>query len=221
MNSAPFGGHRGQAFPASPHNRDQGRAASWRAKRSLRCADNEAGGDWICPVSDKRDEARPWRRESASSKTVSARAGAGVRGTTEAGQKVPTQEWPRSRAPRPALPRAVQREHAAEGSRRRDGVAGRGRRRRHRSATRRMPRVRSLRDRRARAAVRNSQCTWSPRLFSRASGHLVPPTAYVAPGWAAPANLDFRSRGKVFRFQSNAICVTPGLPEIAEGGPVR
>jgi len=221
MNPAPFGGHRGQAFTASPHSRDQGRAASWRAKRSLRCAENEAGGDRACPVRGKRDEARPRRRDSAASQSVSARAGAGVRGTTEAGQKVPTQEWPRSRAPRPALPRAVQREHAAEGSRRRDGVAGRGRRRRHRSAARKMPQALCLRDRRARAAFGNGQSTWSPRLFSRASGHLVPPTAHAAPGWAAPANLDFRSRGKVFRFQSNAICVTPGLPEVAEGGQVR
>lgn len=221
MNPAISGGHRGQAFSASPHNRDHGRAASWRAKRSLRCADNGAGGDRVCPVSGKRDEARPWRRDSASSKTVSARAGAGVRGTTEAGQKVPTQEWPRSRAPRPALPRVDQREHAAEGNRRRAGVAGRGGRRRHRSAGRKMPQVRCPRARWARAAARNNQCTWLPRLFSWTSGHLVHPTAHAARGWAAPSNLDFRSRGKVFRFQSNAICVTPGLPEVAKGRQVR
>jgi hypothetical protein len=35
------------------------------------------------------------------------------------------------------------------------------------------------------------------------------------------ANLEFRSRGNVFRFHSNAFCVTKRLPEVGGGGQVR
>jgi hypothetical protein len=45
--------------------------------------------------------------------------------------------------------------------------------------------------------------------------------ADAAPILATSANLEFRSRGNVFRFHSNAFCVTKKLPEVGEGGRVR
>ena len=159
------------ALPASPNNRDSGRTACWRAKRSLRCADNGAGGDRGCLAACRRDEARPRSGDLASGWVVSARAGAGVRGTTEAGQNVTMQEWPRSRAPRAALFRDDQREHAAGRSRQRAGVAGRGCRGRGASSDQRLPRQLRRRGQWACAAVGKGQ---HGRLAqSRAPGVLV------------------------------------------------
>lgn len=209
------------AFPASPNSRDLGRTACWRAKRSLQCVDNGAGGDRGCPAVCRRDEFQLRSGDLASDWSMSARAGAGVRGTTEAGQNVPMQEWPRSRAPRPDLSRGVQREHAAGRSRQRAGVAGRGSRERHLSAGERLSR--RLR-RRGQWACFTGGKGLHGRLAlscSRASWRLLRRTAEAALVLVTSANLEFRSRGKVFRSHSNAFCVTKKLPEIGGGGQVR
>jgi hypothetical protein len=209
------------AFPASPINRDSGRTACWRAKRSLRCADNGVGGDRGCPAMCRQDKARPRSGDLASAWVMSARAGAGVRGTTKAGQNVPTREWPRGRAPRPALSRVDQREHAAGRSRQRAGVAGSVCRGRHLSAGERLSRRLRRRGqwacftggkgRRGRPAQSRLRLSW------RAGRR----TADAEPVLVTSANLEFRSRGNVFRFHSNASCVTKKLPEIGGGGQVR
>jgi hypothetical protein len=209
------------AFHASPINRDSGRTACWRAKRSLRCADNGAEGDRGCPAVCRQDEARPRSGELAFNWIVSLRAGPGIRGTTEAGQNVPTREWPRSHAPRPALFREDQREHAAGRSRQRVGVAGRGCRGRHLSAGERLSR--RLR-RRGQWACFTGGKGLHGRLAlscSRASWRLLRRTAEAALVLVTSANLEFRSRGKVFRSHSNASCVTKKLPKIGGGGQVR
>jgi hypothetical protein len=46
-------------------------------------------------------------------------------------------------------------------------------------------------------------------------------TAEAALVLVKSANLEFRSRGNVFRFHSNASCVTKKLPEVGGGGQVR
>ena len=209
------------AFPASPINRDSGRTACWRAKRSLRCADNGAEGDRSCPAVCRQDEARPRIGGLASAWVMSARAGAGIRGTTEAGQNVPTREWPRSHAPRPALFREDQREHAAGRSRQRVGVAGRGCRGRHLSAGERLSR--RLRRRGQWACFTGGKGLHGQLAQSRAraSWYIDRQTADAEPVLATSANLEFRSRGNVFRFHSNASCVTKKLPEIGGGGQVR
>ena len=209
------------AFPASPNNRDSGRTACWRAKRSLRCADNGAEGDRGCPAVCRQDEARPRSGELAFNWIVSLRAGAGVRGATEAGQNVPTQEWPRSRAPRPDRCRDAQREHGAERSRQRAGVAGRGSRGRGPSAGRRSSRHLSRRGQWACATGGNGLHRRLAPSCLRASWRLDRRTADAEPVLALSANLEFRSRGNVFRFHSNAFCVTKKLPEVGGGGQVR
>jgi len=209
---------RKHVSPASPINRDSGRTACWRAKRSLRCADNGAEGDRGCPAACRRDEARPQSGELASDWIVSLRAGAGIRGTTEAGQNVPTPEWPRSRAPRPALSREDQREHAAGRDRQRAGVAGRGCRGRGASAGRRSSRHLSRRGQWACATGGKGRLEPS---CLRVSWRFLRRTADAEPVLVASANLESRSRGNVFRFHSNASCVTKKLPEIGGGGQVR
>jgi hypothetical protein len=209
------------AFPASSINRDSGRTACWRAKRSLRCADNGAEGDRGCPAVCRQDEARPRIGGLASAWVMSARDGAGVRGTTKAGQNVPTPKRPRSHAPRPDRSRDVQREHAAGRSRQRAGVAGRGCRGRNTSAGQRLSRrlcrrgqwayVTGGKGRRGRPALSRPRVSWSAGRWS----------ADAEPVLATSANLEFRSRGNVFRFHSNASCVTKKLPEIGGGGQVR
>ncbi len=209
------------AFPASSINRDSGRTACWRAKRSLRCADNGAEGDRGCPAVCRQDEARPRIGGLASAWVMSARAGAGVRGTTKAGQNVPTREWPRGRAPRTALSREDQREHAAGRSRQRAGVAGRGCRGRHLSAGERLSR--RLRRRGQWACFTCGKGLHGRLALSclRLSWRLDRRTADAEPVLATSANLEFRSRGNVFRFHSNASCVTKKLPEVGGGGQVR
>ena len=157
----------------------------------------------------------------ASAWVVSARAGAGVRGTTKAGQNVPTREWPRSRAPRTALSRDDQREHAAGRSRQRAGVAGRGCRGRHLSAGERLSR--RLRRRGQWACFTCGKGLHGRLALSclRLSWRLDRRTADAEPVLATSANLEFRSRGNVFRFHSNASCVTKKLPEVGGGGQVR
>ena len=209
------------AFPASPINRDSGRTACWRAKRSLRCADNGAEGDRGCPAMCRQDEARPRIGGLASAWVMSARAGAGVRGTTKAGQNVPTRERPRSRAPRPALSRVDQREHAAGRSRQRAGVAGRGCRRRGPSAGQRLSRRLRRRGQWACFTGRKGLHGQLAQSRARASWYIDRRTADAEPVLATSANLEFRSRGNVFRFHSNASCVTKKLPEIGGGGQVR
>ena len=209
------------AFPASPINRDSGRTACWRAKRSLRCADNGVEGDRGCPAVCRQDEARPRSGELAFNWIVSLRAGAGIRGTTEAGQNVPTREWPRGRAPRTALSRDDQRERAAGRSRQRVGVAGRGCRRRGPSAGQRSSR--RLRRRSQRACAKGGKGLHGRLALPclRLSWRLDRRTADAEPVLATSANLEFRSRGSVFRFHSNASCVTKKLPKIGGGGQVR
>ena len=218
VESRSVGAH---AFPASPINRDSGRTACWRAERSLRCADNGAEGDRGCPAVCRQDEARPRSSELAFNWIVSLRAGAGIRGTTEAGQNVPTREWPRSGAPHPAFSRGIQREHAAGRSRQRAGVVGRGCRGRRPSAGERLSRrlcrrgqwayVTGGKGRRGRPALSRPRVSWSAGRWS----------ADAEPVLVTSANLEFRSRGNVFRFHSNASCVTKKLPEIGGGGQVR
>ncbi len=209
------------AFPASPINRDSGRTACWRAKRSLRCADNGAEGDRGCPAVCRQDEARPRSGELAFNWIVSLRAGAGIRGTTEAGQNVPTREWPRSHAPRPALFREDQREHAAGRNRQRVGVAGRGCRGRHLSAGERLSR--RLRRRGQWVCFTCGKGLHGRLALSclRLSWRLDHRTADAALVLVTSANLEIRSRGNVFRSHSNAFCVTKKLPEVGEGGQVR
>jgi hypothetical protein len=209
------------AFPASPINRDSGRTACWRAKRSLRCADNGAGGDWGCPAACRRDGVPPRSGDLASGWVVSARAGACVRDATEAGQNVPTQEWPRSRAPRPVFSRDVQREHAAGRSRQRAGVAGRGCSGRGPSAGRRSSRHLSRRGQWAYATGGKGLLGRLAPSCLQVSWRLDRRTADAALALVTPANLEFRSRGNVFRFHSNASCVTQRLPEVGGGGQVR
>jgi hypothetical protein len=212
---------RKHVFPASPNNRDSGRTACWRAKRSLQCVDNGAGGDRGCPAACRRDEARPRFGGLASGWFVPARAGACVRDATEAGQNVPKQEWPRSRAPRPAFSRGVQREHGAGRSRQRAGVAGRGCHGRGPSAGQRLSRWLRRPGRWACATIRKGRFGWLALSCPRVSGRLLRWTAEAALVLGRSANLEFRSRGNVFRFHSNASCVTKKLPEVGGGGQVR
>jgi len=209
------------AFPASPINRDSGRTACWRAKRSLQCVDNGAVGDRGCLAACRRDELRLRSGDLASDWIMSARAGACVRGATEAGQNVPTPEWPRSRAPRPDFSRDVQREHAAGRSRQRAGVAGRG-------CLGQGPSAGQRSSRRLRRCGQWDCVTGGKGLLGRlapsclqVSWRLYRRTAEAALVLVTSANLEIRSRGNVFRFHSNASCVTQRLPEVGGGGQVR
>jgi hypothetical protein len=209
------------AFPASPINRDSGRTACWRAKRSLRCADNGAEGDRGCPAACRKNDARPRSRDLASDWIVPLRAGAGVRDATEAGQNVPTPEWPRSRAPRPDLSRDVQSEHAAGRSRQRAGVAGRGSRGQGLPAGERLSRRLCHPGRWACAKGGKGRLGQLAQSRARTSWYLGRRTADAVPVLVTSANLEIRSRGNVFRFHSNASCVTKKLPEVGGGGQVR
>lgn len=205
------------ASPVSPHNRDSGRAASWRAKRSLPHAENRAGGDrrgladfrptWVWSFE---------RIEMAPGGFGAKRAGAGFRGAPETGQKGPTQKRPRSRAPCPARSVHDQREHTTERSRERAGVAGRC----SLESGARDGRI-SLWHLRGGggpedvvARIQSGQAVRVGDLLIMGGGDRFG----VAMGcWGTRANLEFSTRGRVFRFQSNASSVTPRVLALGWG----
>jgi len=210
-------------LPGSPDNRDSLCSASWRAKRSLRGADNGADGDRDGPARCRKLSAVSDRPIGGPIRhwTESGRAGAGVRGTPEAGQKVPPQKWPRSRAPGPAGFRAAQREHAAGGSRPRAGVASRDSWKSSFQVSGAVPDCGPSPLCPTRPIVGPSRFVRSARAhpacdLTYGANPLAPP-----PAKAAPANLEFRARGKVFRFQSNEAFVTQREPKVGGERQVR
>jgi len=210
-------------LPEAPDNRDSLRSASWRAKRSLRGADNGADGDRDGPARCRKLKAVSDRPIGGPIRqwTDSIRAGAGVRDTPEAGQKVPPQKWPRSRAPRPAMNRAAQREHADGRNRPRAGVAGRAGWKSSFQGSGAVPDCGPSPLPPTRPIVGQTRFVRSVRAhpgcdLSYGANPLVPTLAK-----AAPANLTFFVRSKVFRFHSNAFCVTQGSLAVGGEGPVR